>query len=145
MAILFENKCVKLIDISDEVPYSLVSVWKGFFHHEDSDATSGCLKTIELINNAGFKIMISDHSDVEGASLEFLEWAEKAYFLKAVQAGLKAEIIIEATDLMGNIALEMAYNDKDSLKITQAGRLMTPKVLDLEEGKIRAFEILKNL
>ncbi|WP_375560171.1 hypothetical protein ACE193_21050 [Bernardetia sp. OM2101] len=140
---VFENPHAEIYDISREIPNTVFAYWKGYLMKEFEDATTACEESLKYFKEANILVMISDHSHLEGASLEFLDWLHDYYFPTCVKNGLKAELILDSTHSMGNIVLDLMYYEEDKNRNLNDAGLYTPKVDTLENAKILAKNIVE--
>ncbi len=140
---VFENKFVEIFDISDEIPHTICAHWKSYLSLENSDAIAACTKSLEYFKEAGIKVMISNHQYLEGATMSFLEWVHNFYFVEALKNGLVAEIILDSDHILGNITLDLMYNEQDVLKYQKDKQLFTPKIDNIGNAKLLAKQIVQ--
>jgi hypothetical protein len=140
---VFENSYAEIYDISQEIPNTVFAYWKGYLMKEDEDAIIACEESLKYFKEANILVMISDHTYLEGASLEFLNWIHDYYFPTCVKNGLKAEIILDSMYAIGNISLELMYDKDDMNRNLNDAGLYTPKIDTLENAKILAKKIVE--
>jgi hypothetical protein len=143
MKLVFENPHVQLFDITEKVPHTVFAYWKGFLMHGENQAKIACQKSLDYFLENKILVMISDHRFLEGASLEFLDWIHDYYFPTAAKNGLIAEIVLDATELMGTISLELMYDAVDINRSMEGKKILTPKVDTLENAEKLALEIVQ--
>ncbi|WP_448519824.1 hypothetical protein [Rhodoflexus sp.] len=139
---VFENPFAEIYDIRDEVNDTVFAYWKGFLSLDFPEAIEACQFSLDFFKAEGIKAMISDHTYLESASLDFLDWIQKYYFPTCIKNGLRAEIILESSYAMGNITLELMYDQEDLQKNMSAGNLYTPKAKNLETAKEMARKVV---
>jgi hypothetical protein len=139
---VFENPFAEIYDIRDEINDTIFAYWKGFLSLDFPEAVEACQFSLDFFKMEGIKVMISDHTYLEGASLDFLDWIHKYYFPTCIKNGLRAEIILESSQPIGNITLELMYDQEDLQKNMIAGNLYTPKARDLEKAKQLARKVV---
>jgi hypothetical protein len=142
MVRVFANPHAEIFDISDEVPHTVFAYWKGFLQEGENEATYACQYSLDFFKEAGIKVMISDHSYLEGATLPFLDWIHDHYFPTAADNGLIAEIVLDAKELLGTVSLDLMYNEQDVKAKLGNRELLTPKSDTLENAKKLAAEII---
>ncbi len=111
--------------------------------HGDNEAKVACQKSLDYFLEENVLVMISDHRYLEGASLEFLDWIHDYYFPTAAKNGLIAEIVLDATELMGAISLELMYEEVDINRSMEGQKILTPKVDTFENAEKLALEIVQ--
>jgi hypothetical protein len=140
---VFENPHAEIYDISQEVPNTVFAYWKGYLMKENEDAIAACEESLKYFKEAGILVMISDHKYLEGASVEFLDWLHDYYFPSCVKNGLKAELILDSEHDIGNISLDLMYDEDDLNRNLNGAGLYTPKIDTLENAKILAKKIVE--
>lgn len=140
---IFENTHTEIYDIREEVPHTVFAYWKGHLSLKKEEAKIACQASLDLFKELGIKVMISDHKYLEGATVEFLDWLHDYYFPTCVQNGLKAEILLASDEDMGNVTLDLMYDEDDFHKKISQGELYTPKADNLENAKRLAMKILE--
>lgn len=141
---VFENPHTEIYDITEEIPKTVFAYWKGYLDLEKEEAIEACQASLDYFKEAGIVVMISDHKYLEGATVEFLDWLHDYYFPTCVKNGLQSEIILASEDDMGNIALELMYDEEDFHQKVKEGELYTPKIDTLENAKVLAQKIVNN-
>ncbi|MCC5944341.1 MAG: hypothetical protein JJT94_05355 [Bernardetiaceae bacterium] len=139
---IFENKHTEIYDIRDEVPHTVFAYWKGYLIHSNPEAIEACEQSLDYFKKENIKVMISDHVYLEGAAVPFLEWLHDYYFPKAVENGLKAEIVLDSEHAIGKISLDLMYDEQDLHKKIKKGELFTPKAENLDIAKKMAQKII---
>jgi hypothetical protein len=142
MTLIFENSHTQIFNISDKIPHTVFAYWKGFLTEGDNEARKACQVSLEYFKTAKIKVMISDHSLLEGATLPFLDWIHDYYFPTAVQNGLIAEIVLDAKEMIGQVSLELMYDKKDLKRRLEGKELLTPKCDTVENAEKLAAEIV---
>lgn len=127
---VFENQYAELYDMSDEIPHVLFGHWRGFWELSDKDAMEALHFPLDYIKEQGIKIMLTDYKDLEVVPEETNQWLMEYWFPTAVANGLKAEIILDANELIGQISVEFMYEN-----VSKETGLITPKVATMEQGK----------
>jgi hypothetical protein len=140
---VFENKNAEIYDISNEIPHTVFAYWKGYLMKDEKEAIIACEESLNYFKDAAILVMISDHKNLEGASIEFLEWIHDYYFPTCVKNGLKAEIVLDSEHLMGNISLDLMYDKEDMNRNLNDSGLYTPKIDTLENAKLLAKKIVE--
>jgi hypothetical protein len=142
---VFENPNTEIFNISDEIPSTVFAYWKGFLDLNDTAAVEACEVSLVYFKENGIKVMISDHSKLEGASVPFLDWIHDYYFPTSVKNGLKAEIILDSQYDMGCISLDLMYDEEDMYQKISKGELFTPKADSLENAKKLALQLITEM
>lgn len=142
MTLIFENPYTEIYNISDEVADTVFAHWKGYLSLDNEEAVLACTKSLDYFKEAGIKVMVSDHKELEGATPEFLDWIHDHYFPTAAQNGLLAEIILSSDHIMGNATLEVMYSPEDMSRSMDESGLLTPKIDTLENAKKLAKHII---
>lgn len=140
---VFENVYAEIFDISEQIPQTVFAYWKGYLMKDEKEAIIACEESLKYFEDANILVMISDHKQLEGASVEFLDWIHEYYFPTCVKSGLKAEIVLDSEHLMGNVSLELMYDEEDMNKNLHDSGLYTPKIDTLENAKILARKIVE--
>jgi len=139
---IFENKNLEFYDITDEIQNTIFAIWKGYLSLDDKAAVESCEYSLKYFKDNQTVVMISDHFNLEGATVEFLDWIQSYYFPTSIQNGLKAEIVLESNDSMANIALDLMYNKEDMAQYIDTKMLYTPKADSLENAKLLAKKLI---
>ena len=140
---IFENSHTEIYDISQEIPNTVFAYWKGYLMKDNEDAIIACEESLKYFKEGGILVMISDHRYLEGASLEFLDWLHDYYFPTCIKNGLKAELILDSEHYMGNVSLDLMYDDEDKNRNLNNAGIYTPKIDTLENAKIVAKKIVE--
>lgn len=135
---VFENEYAELYDMSDEIPHVLFGHWRGFWRLTDKEAMRALHFPLDYVRENGIKIMLTDYKDLEVVPENVNDWLASYWFPTVVANGLKAEIVIDATDLMGQVSVDFMYENVNA----ETG-LITPKAVDMEEAKQMARDLLK--
>jgi hypothetical protein len=93
------------------------------------------------MESRGLKIMISNHDRMEGATPEYLKWVDRVYFPKAIAAGLRAEIVIEAKEFIAEHSLRVMYSSAEIDKALKTGELLVYHV----DSEQKAYEVAQSL
>ncbi|TAF67961.1 MAG: hypothetical protein EAZ55_01065 [Cytophagales bacterium] len=139
---VFENPHTEIYDITDEIPNTVFAHWKGYLMMDAPEAIKACQVSLDYFKEANIQVMISDHAHLEGASVDFLNWLHDYYFPTAIANGLKAELILASEHDMGNISLDLMYDEEDIKRNTGDNGIYTPKVNGLEDAKVLARKIV---
>ena len=134
---VFENEYAELYDMSDEIPHVLFGYWRGFWRLKDAETMKALHFPLDYVKEKGIKIMLTDYKNLEVVPENVNDWLASHWFPTVVENGLKAEIIIDATDLMGQVSVDFMYENVNA----ETG-LITPKAVNLEEAKQMARELL---
>ncbi len=139
---VYENPFAEIFDISDEIPNTIFVYWKNYLSLNSQGAVESCEFSLNYFKENNILVMISDHSHLEGAELSFLDWIHDYYFPTAVKNGLKSEIILDSTFVMGNISLNLMYDETDMYRAVGKNELYTLKIDTLENAKKLAQSII---
>lgn len=142
MKLIYENANTQIFNIEEEIPHTVFAYWKGFLSMEDEEALTACEESLRYFKSAGIKVMISDHKDLKGATIEFLDWLHDVYFPTAVKNGLIAEIILDSNYDMGNVVLDLMYDEEDFNRNMGESGIYTPKIDTLDNAKTLAGKII---
>ncbi len=134
---VFENEYAELYDMSDEIPHVLFGYWRGFWQLTDAESMRALHFPLDYVKEKDIKIMLTDYKDLAVVSESVNDWLASYWFPTVVQNGLKAEIVIDANDLIGQVSVDFMYENVN----VETG-LITPKALNLEEAKKMARELL---
>ncbi len=140
---LFENAFAVLHDIRHEIPSTLFAIWRGAFERDNPEFIHACQRSLDIFAEEKILVMISDHSGLVSAPPDVLELIQEWYFPTAIRNGLKAEIVLGADEILGQISLEMMYDQDDMAKFIETSKLLTPKVDTLENAKELARQIVE--
>ncbi|TAD95435.1 MAG: hypothetical protein EAZ97_15480 [Bacteroidetes bacterium] len=138
MTKVFENEYAELYDLNDEIPSVLFGYWKGFWELTDPEAMKALLFPLEYVKEKGIKIMLTDYTYLDVVSEEVNQWLSGYWFPTVVKNGLKSEIVIDSTALIGQLSVEFMYEN-----VSESTGLFTPMVQNFEEGKELAIKLLK--
>jgi len=140
---VFENPFTEIYNISEEIPQTVFAYWKGYLILNEEEAVKACQVSLDYFKEENILVMISDHRYLEGAEVSFLDWLHEYYFPTCVKNGLLSEIILDSEHFMGNISLDLMY-DEDTFKANALeGKLYTPKIDTLENAKVLAQKIVE--
>ncbi len=137
---IFENAYAELYDISEEVPHTMFGYWRGFWELQDEEAMAALLFPLNYIKEHGIKIMLTDYKDLDVVSEETDQWLAEYWFPTVVKNGLKAEIILDAEEMIGQISVDFMYENVDA----NTG-LYTRKADTLEHAKELAMAVLQGI
>lgn len=138
MTKVFENKYAELYDMSDEIPHVLFGYWKGYWELSDAEAMQALQFPLDYVKAKGIKIMLTDYKDLDVVPEETNQWLADYWFPTVVKNGLRAEIVLDANNLMGQLSVEFMYEN-----INKETGLITPQVTNLEQGKATAKLLLE--
>ena len=135
---VFENQYAELYDMSDEIPHVLFGFWRGYWELGDEEAMKALHFPLDYVKLKGIKIMLTDYKDLDVVPEQTNEWLMSYWFPTVVKNGLRAEIVLDANDLMGQLSVEFMYEN-----VNKDTGLITPQVVDLEQGKATARLLLE--
>jgi hypothetical protein len=134
---VFENEYAELYDMSDEIPHVLFGYWRGYWQLSDEEAMRALQFPLDYVKEKGIKIMLTDYKDLDVVPEETNVWLLEHWFPTVVANGLRAEIVLDASDLLGQLSVEFMYET-----VNQDTGLVTPQANNLEQGKAMARELL---
>ncbi len=140
---IFENQYGVIYNLENEIEHVIFAIWRGYLLFDTPEAIKVCQVSLDYIKEAGIKVMISDHSGLEGASVEFLDWIQSYYFPTAVENGLLSEIVLDSAHLLGSVSLDLMYDTNDMQKHLKNQTLYTPKIDTIENAKLLANQIIQ--
>ena len=135
---VFENKYAELYDMSDEIPHVLFGYWRGYWELSDTEAIKALQFPLDYVKEKGIKIMLTDYKDLDVVPEATNQWLSDYWFPTVVKNGLRAEIILDANNLMGQLSVEFMYET-----VNKDTGLITPQVNNLEQGKVIARQLLE--
>ncbi len=135
---IIDNPCAQVVDISDEIPFTILGDWKGYWLWRDQTISKDILDIfIPYIKNHHIKILISTHHNLEGVDVDYMDWITGILIPKCMESGLFIEILIDSQHFMGSLALDLMY---DLHKSQEKKEYITPQVNTIEEAKILALK-----
>ncbi|HAI75520.1 MAG TPA: hypothetical protein DCM08_04670 [Microscillaceae bacterium] len=137
---IFENPYAELYDISDEVPHTIFGYWKGYWQFDDTEAMEALHFPFNYIREHQIKVMITDYQYLEVIPQDTAEWIDKVWFPTVVAHGLIAEIVLDASELIGQLTVDFMYEN-----VNHDTGLYTPKVDTLEHAKKLALQFINDL
>lgn len=140
---IFSNQFAEIYDISNEIPATVFAYWRDYLDKENPEFIRACQYSLDYFKDKNILVMISDHSGLKGAPPEVLDLIHEWYFPTAITNGLKAEIVLDSEEEIGQISLELMYDEADMQRFIDTNELMTPKVDTLEHAKELAREIVR--
>lgn len=139
---IIDNPSAKVTDISDEIPYTILGNWGGYWLWSDQTIAEDILNVlVPYVKDHHIKVMISTHHDLEGVDEHYMHWITNVIIPIFMEYGLFVEILIDSNHLIGNLSLDLMY--EDVIHHSQEGhKYMTPKVDSIEAGKELALKIV---
>lgn len=142
---ILSNPRAEVIDISDEIPFAIYGHWKGYWFWDDQSIAEDILNIfIPFLQKNKIKVLISTHKDLEGVAPEYMDWIQNSLIPKCMEVGMCVEIIINSEYDMGNISLDIMYEDV-IYKSKDGKQYLTPNVNNLEEAKLLAKKIIEEM
>jgi hypothetical protein len=137
---IFENPYLEMYSLADELPDTIFGYWKGYWELTDPVAMAALEFPFAYVRDHGIKVMITDYSYLEVVPEDTAAWIDEVWFPTVVKNGLLAEIVIDATEIYGQLSVQFMYEHVSA----QTG-LLTPKVANLEDAKQLARQFLAEL
>jgi hypothetical protein len=137
---IFENPYLEMYSLADELPHTIFGYWKGYWELTDPVAMEALHFPFDYIRDHEIKVMITDYTYLEVVPEDTAEWIDKVWFPTVVANGLLAEIVIDASEIYGQLSVEFMYEN-----VNADTGLLTPKVSNLEEAKKMAAGFLRSL
>lgn len=139
---IIDNPCAEVTDISDEVPFTILGNWKGYWMWNDQTISEDILNILmPYIRENHIKVCISTHHDLEGVDTDYMDWITNTALPHFMKNGLFVEILIDSEHFIGNLSLELMYDDI-VLQSEEGNKYITPKVDTIEAGKMLALKIV---
>ena len=144
MKYIINNAFAEVIDISDEIPFTILGNWRWYWMWNDQTILEEMLNVfLPYIKDNHIKVMISTHHDLEGVDNSYMDWLTNTVIPMCMKNGLFVEILIESTHLLGNLSLDLMY--EDVIHQSEDGRrYVTPKVDSIEAAKQLALKIVSS-
>jgi hypothetical protein len=137
---IFENPYLEMYSLADELPQTIFGYWKGYWELTDPVAMEALYFPFDYIRDHEIKVMITDYTYLEVVPEDTAEWIDKVWFPTVVANGLLSEIVIDASEIYGQLSVEFMYEN-----VNADTGLLTPKVNNLEEAKKMAAEFLRSV
>lgn len=139
---IVNNPCAEVIDISDEVPFTILGNWKGYWIWGDQTIAEDILNVLmPYVKENHIKVLISTHHDLEGVDLDYMAWITNIAIPHFMENGLFVEILIDSEHFIGSISLDLMYSDIVH-QSEEGNKYITPKVDTIEAGKTLALKVI---
>jgi hypothetical protein len=137
---IFENPYLEMYSLGDELPHTIFGYWKGYWELNDPVAMAALEFPFAYVRDHGIKVMITDYSYLEVVPEDTAAWIDEVWFPTVVKNGLLAEIVIDATEMYGQLSVQFMYEH-----VSAKTGLLTPTVASLADAKTLAHQFLAEL
>jgi len=136
MEILFDNDYLKAQTVP--IPFTILCTWKGYWAEV---IAGGALEEalnfpLQYAQKHQLITVISDCSVLETVSLEVQDYIAAQWYPTAFQVGIKAEILVDAQDFMGKLAVDFFIDLNNS-------SVDTPKVESIAQAYLLAQKFVE--
>lgn len=121
MELLHKDTFSNIYKLSDTYSQTILIEWIGFWE-ADEMLKNTLDKSLDWIAKTHSLILISDCRKLDVMSEEVTNFLQEYWYVRADKLGLELEIYIDSEDLIGQISLEMLFeevNKKDTIQTIQ--------------------------
>ncbi len=110
MNYLFDNQYLTIKE-EQKIPQIIHCVWKGAWYELNQELLAALNIVLKYAKIHRTKVILSDCIQLQTVSLEIQEYIQHQWYTAFADCGLLAEIVISPKDLLGELSIELLFEE----------------------------------